>query len=465
MAGKFDEIKEHIKKVYRTYSRPMVIGFSGGKDSSATLQLIWEAVGELPKEHLTNDIYVITVDTLVETPYVLSYLEMKIEGINEAAETCGLPVSAYKLTPKINDSFWINLIGKGYPAPSQMFRWCTERLKIEPVNRFVKERVSKFGEVTIVLGARSAESSSRSQVLEKKKRDALGLSLHPNLSAAYIYTPIEKLTADDVWDYLLNNVQTPWGHNNRDLAAMYQNAAGGECPLVVDTSTPSCGNSRFGCWTCTLVRKDTSMENLIDSGEEWMTPLLEFRDLLSSTQDVKKKEFYRSYKRRDGYATFVRDGSKLSTGPYQFKWRKEFLKILLNAQKSVRKNGPDKNYTLISLEELKIIRKIWKDEAFDWEDSVLRIYAEVFEEELPIDSEDGVHFDGKDLILLEDVCKRENVQLGMIARLIDEERKLNGMSRRAGIIQKIDRVLSEEWRTKEEILRESGIMMNENENQ
>lgn len=113
----------------------------------------------------------------------------------------------------------------------------------------------------------------------RKKRDTLGLSQHPTLPGAYVFTPIEQLTTDEVWQYLSVNYKTPWGGNNLKLRAMYKNAsATGECPLVVDKSTPTCGNSRFGCWTCTLVDKDKAMENLIDSGEEWMEPLMEFRN-------------------------------------------------------------------------------------------------------------------------------------------------------------------------------------------
>lgn len=452
MSGKFDNIKDHIKKVYLTYKRPYVIGFSGGKDSSATLQIFWETIAELPRERLINDIFVITVDTLVETPYIQSYIDSTVEGINNAAKKTKLPVHAYKLTPKIEDSFWVNLIGKGYPAPSQRFRWCTERLKIEPANRFVREHVNKYGEVNMVLGARRAESTSRSQVMEKKERDPLGLSLHPSLPAAFVFTPIENLSDDEVWEYLLKNPDNPWGKSNRDLSAMYQNASGGECPLVLSTATPSCGNSRFGCWTCTLVEKDTSMDNLIDSGEEWLQPLVELRDLLSATQIPEEKSKYRSHKRRNGRVSLIRDGSRLSHGPYKFEWRKTFLKKLLQAQKMIREEGPDRNYELISNEELKIIRKTWKDEEYDWEDSLLKIYAEEVGVEFPIEFEDGIFFDSEDLKLLNDICKKENVQLGMVAKLIDEERKMHGMSRRAGIINRIDKVLSEEWRTEDEIV-------------
>ncbi|MCB1193045.1 MAG: hypothetical protein H7A23_12965 [Leptospiraceae bacterium] len=36
-----------------------------------------------------------------------------------------------------------------------------------------------------------------------------------------------------------------------------------ECPLVIDDTTPSCGNSRLGCWTCTVIDQDKSMGYMI----------------------------------------------------------------------------------------------------------------------------------------------------------------------------------------------------------
>jgi DNA sulfur modification protein DndC len=450
--NKYIEIKENVKKVYKAYNRPFVIGYSGGKDSTTTLQIIWEAIEELPKEDLINEVFVISVDTLVETPYIVSYINSTIENINKSAIQKKLPIKAVKLTPKIINTFWVNLIGKGYPAPSQMFRWCTERLKIEPVNRFIQDSVSKYGEVTIVLGARASESISRGHVLEKKKRDKFGLSLHKTLSSAYVFTPIEKLTDDEVWEYLLKNPYNQWNGNNRDLSAMYKNASGGECPLVVDTSTPSCGNSRFGCWTCTLVRKDTSMENLIDSGEEWMLPLLEFRNLLSETQEPDKKQIYRSRKNRKGKTLFIKNTESLSFGPYKFEWRQKFLKNLLEIEKDIQIKTQNKSVTLISHEELLEIRKIWKCEEYDWEDSVLGIYKSVYNKQMISNLDDGVYFSQEDFLLLQDLCNKNNTPIGMVAKLIDLERKIFGISKRSGIIDKIDTILSEEWRSENEII-------------
>ncbi len=453
---KFTAIIQHIRKVYLTYNRPFIIGYSGGKDSTLTLQLVWEAIEGLSRDHVKQSIYVISTDTLVETPIIRKYILNNIEKINIASQAKGLPIHAYLLTPRYEDSFWVNLIGKGYPAPSRMFRWCTERLKIAPVDSFIKEQVNKWGETTIVIGARGNESASRSQVLSKKVRDNLGLSKHPSLPAAYVFTPIEHLTTDDVWSYLIAE-ENKWGMDNNILKALYAKASGGECPMVLDKTTPSCGNSRFGCWVCTVVSKDISITNLIEAGEKWMTPLLEFRNLLASTQDPSVKHKYRSHKRRNGKITLVRDGSKISYGPYKFEWRQEFLKRLLLTQKIVRNIGPDPAYSLISLKELEIIRDIWRQEEHDWADTVPIIYREIVGEDIFNTKEDRSILNLEDFNLLRKICITENMPVELIAKLIDLEKKLSAMNQRASIMNKIDRIIGEDWRTEKEFIASLNI--------
>jgi putative sulfurtransferase DndC len=275
-----EDIQTEIRETYLADDRPWVIGYSGGKDSTTTLQLIWYAIQDLPEDEQTKPIYVISSDTLVETPKIVNHITSSLDNINEYAEKDNLPFEAHKVYPDVSDSFFVNLIGRGYPAPNQTFRWCTERLKIDPADNFIMEKVSEHGEVVVILGARKAESATREQVMNLHSIEGSNLSRHSKFKSAFVYTPIEDWTVDDVWDYLLQ-VDCPWGKSNRDLAALYQEADD-ECPMVIDTSTPSCGNSRFGCWTCTVVSEDKAMENMVDGGDKWLEPLLQFRDLLSS---------------------------------------------------------------------------------------------------------------------------------------------------------------------------------------
>ncbi len=240
--------------------------------------------GSPSAEKRTKQVHVISSDTLVETPVIVGLIDQSLERIRTTARATHLPFSATKVQPVIGETFWVNLIGRGYPAPNRSFRWCTDRMKIQPADRFIMEQVSKSGEVIVILGVRKQESMTRAQVMSLARIKGSLLSRHRTLPNTFVYTPIADFSTEDVWGYLLQN-PSPWGNNNRDLLALYKSANAGECPLVVDETTPSCGNSRFGCWVCTVVSKDHAMEAMVDGGEDWMIPLLEFRNLLASTQD------------------------------------------------------------------------------------------------------------------------------------------------------------------------------------
>lgn len=441
---------EEIRNVYLDNPHPWVIGYSGGKDSTTALQMIWWALSKLQREQLTKRVYIISSDTLVETPKIVDYIDSSLKKMNETAGLQGLPFTAHKVKPVLKDAFWVNLIGRGYPAPSKRFRWCTDRLKIEPANQFILDKVAEHGEVIIVLGVRKSESATRAQVMSLHRIKGSLLSRHSTLPSASVYTPIEDFNVEDVWTYLLQ-VPSPWGSNNRDLVTLYRNAQAGECPLVVDKTTPSCGNSRFGCWVCTVVTKDKSMEAMIENGEEWLEPMLEFRDLLASTQDPAVKSQVREYKRRNG-RVMAKAGGGIIYGPYKFDVRKDLLRRLLQTQAQVRKTGPDPKEQLISAEELFEIRRLWRSEAQDWEDSVPKIYREVTGEDLDWITDDQPTFSAEERSMLDVICDRNDVPSTMVAKLLDVERELHGMSRRSSIHQRIASVLGEDWRSEEEVI-------------
>lgn len=447
------DIWQEIQEVYLQDDRPWIIGYSGGKDSTATAQLVWQAVGRLPAEKRSKPVYVICSDTMVETPIIVDHINKNIERINEEADEKDLPFTGHKVMPKIKDSFWTKLIGEGYPAPQSRFRWCTDRMKIKPADEFILNKVSEHGEVIVVLGARKAESMSRAQVMEKRSIQGTPLSSHSSLPNVLVYTPIEDWTTEDVWTYLLQ-MPSPWGANNRDLAAMYQ-TADGECPLVIDSSTPSCGNSRFGCWTCTVVEKDKSMEAAIDEGEEWMEPLLKFRDFLAETQDPERKKEVRRHKRKVGtIQTKDHNDDELVRGPYRLDFCKELLRGLLKTQEEVREKGPDPEMDLIKPGELHEIRRIWRFERGDWEDSVPEIYEDVTGETLDWVDEDLDTGSEMELALLKEVAREHDLPVRLLTKLIDTEREYQGMKYRSRVYKNLKTVLREDWRSEEEVLRQ-----------
>jgi len=445
------EIYAEVRDLYLSDHRPWIVGYSGGKDSTTVVQIIWNAVKALAPEQRKKPIYVISSNTLVETPVIINTINKNLDLINKAAQEQNLPLRAFKLYPKIKDSFWVLLIGKGYPAPSKSFRWCTDRLKIRTSDNFILEKVSEHGEVILVLGVRKSESSARAQLMNLYKINGSLLSRHSKFAQSFVYTPIEDFTKDDVWAYLLQN-PSPWGGDNRDLLALYKNADSNESSLVIDENSPPAGNSRFGCWTCTVVTEDRALMGLIDSGEKWLEPLLKYRNMLSETQDIDKKPIYRDYKRMDGKIKYKKDGSgELIRGPYKFEYCKQFLKKLLETQREVQANGPNPNLQLILPEELHEIRRIWRQEKGDWEDSVPKIYREVMGTDLEWVKDDLGSFSGSEEQLLEMICTKHDVPVRLVTKLLDIERQVQGMKRRTAVYSKIEDALGEEWRSEEEI--------------
>lgn len=432
-----------IQTVYLADNRPWILGFSGGKDSTCMTQIVWDAISRIPAKDRTKKIFIISSDTLVESPKIVETVTDTLQKMEDGAKKHNVPIETNLVRPKLEDTFWVCLLGKGYPAPSTTFRWCTDRLKIKSANTFIEEQVSEFGEVIMVLGSRKAESSTRAQVINSHHIDGTHLSHHSTLPQAFIYPPLQDFTTEDVWNYLLKNKNTPWGTNNRDLLSMYQDANAAECPLVVDTSTSSCGNSRFGCWVCTVVERDRSMENLIDSGESWMEPLLELRQMLKDTQDPEKKKEVRELKHRNGNIVFWQD--RLTMGPYKFEFCKNILKILLETQNAVRKNGPDPKVELITKDEIHEIQRIWRVERGDWKDSAYQIYHENVGERLVRDIDDLGMFGLVEQKELEKACKESGVPTLLVARALNAEFEAQGVTSRQKVHTKLEKILIEEW--------------------
>ena len=140
--NKFRDAVERVKRVYKQDERPWIIGYSGGKDSTAACTVVLTALAEMNKDELKKHVYIISSDTMVETPLIINEIDTTLYKMEQYAKKNGLPISTQKVQPKFDNSFWANLIGRGYPCPNQTFRWCTDRIKIEPANRFIKEVVA-----------------------------------------------------------------------------------------------------------------------------------------------------------------------------------------------------------------------------------------------------------------------------------------------------------------------------------
>nr|VFJ70074.1 MAG: DNA sulfur modification protein DndC [Candidatus Kentron sp. FW] len=344
-----------LHDLYHSDDRPWVVAFSGGKDSTLLLQLVFDLLLRIG-DRASKPVHVVSSDTRVEAPNIGAYLKGTLARIEEGGGQHNLDLHAHLVSPEPQDSFWGRLIGKGYPSPTRWFRWCTTKMKILPTRNVMERITRESGSAVLLLGTRTNESNERGRRMRGKEYTARGLNSHYEIPNVLVASPIVDWTNDEVWEYLVSHNPPPWGGNHDFLLQLYRQAAGGECPIVLDLNMPSCGGSRFGCWTCTVVKEDRSMQGFIDSGETWMQPLIMFRNWL---KEIRERPDWRSPTRRDG---------STGLGPFLPIKRIEILRKLLALEKTVGE-------LLVSDGELRYIQSQWRRE-FDLAETVFNLARE-----------------------------------------------------------------------------------------
>ena len=418
-----------------TTDRPWIIGFSGGKDSTVLLTLVWLALRKIKEEkivpfQLRRPIYVVCNDTMVENPIISTYVDEVLNQIEKQAREEDMPIFVRKTIPKLEDSFWVNVIGEGYPVPNTAFRWCTDKMKIKPTARFITEQVDECGEAIILIGTRKAESATRARSIKKHEIHGQRLTHHTILHNTYVYAPIKELMLEEVW-YIINAIPCPWGFDNKILFNIYMDASADdyECPTVVtDKSHGSCGQSRFGCWVCTVVKDDKSMRSLIKNGREWMQPLYDFRIELDSERNAIENRM-----------PFRRDGRRAvnDMGPYIFSYRAKILRRLLEVQHELQQRDP--KIKLISDQELIAIQVNWYRD-FNFGHQVSEIYNSIYKESFSMEENEKNKLEAE---LMREVCKNNPDEGELIEQLLLLQKSKSLMQRRRGLKNEIELRLKE----------------------
>ncbi|WP_298418086.1 DNA phosphorothioation system sulfurtransferase DndC [uncultured Kordia sp.] len=416
-------------------NRPWIIGFSGGKDSTVMLTLVWLSLlkikNEVDEKFLKREVWVVCNDTLVENPIITNYVNGILEKIKVAAIRHNLPIKVKKTIPRLEDSFWVNLIGKGYPAPNNAFRWCTERLKIKPTSRFIDEIVNSedndHKEAIVLVGTRKSESASRAKSIKKHEIKGKRLTKHPLQKNVFVYSPIKELYLEEIW-YIINTFESPWGAEKNQLFNIYSDASADdyECPtLVSNKEHKSCGQSRFGCWTCTVVRKDKSISAQIENGEEWLIPL---RDVRNWIQEERNNPDNRSDYRRNGTLAAIPNG-----GYVVQKHRVKILEKVFEAQKKINDMGID--VELINNQELIAIQVTWyRDLYFDFK--VSDIYNKIFNKNLDMKQHNELIKKEEEILL--SACENNKEHFSLIQDLLKLEKSKTIMMKRRGLIEDIE---------------------------
>lgn len=355
VVGRFRAATDAIRQEYlRRHNDPWVIAFSGGKDSTLLLQLAWEMLSALPNDKRHRKIYIVGNDTLVESPLVIRHLRATIEKIDGAIAAHSLPMETLITRPNIDQTFWVNVIGRGYIPPTRNFRWCTDRMKIIPTSKLLERLVRAHKRAVLLVGTRMSESMNRRRNMEKHSISGKAMNPHSAIAGCRMFAPLAEFEDEDVWLTLIQR-KPPWGGSHRELITLYRNAAGGECPLVLTKAdAPSCGTTspRFGCWTCTVVNKDRSLQGLIDSGygnTDSLKRLFDFREWLI---ELRENGVNRHRVRRNGEQKTREDGTPV-LGPFTLAIREEILESLKELQNDIGE-------PLITEAELDVIHDIWR---------------------------------------------------------------------------------------------------------
>lgn len=398
------------------------------------LTLVWRALllvrEERGQKALSRQVFVVNNDTLVENPIITDYIVEVLDCIKKGASEQNLPIRVEITLPKLEDSFWINFLGKGYPVPNNQFRWCTERLKIKPTSQFILDKVDAMGEAIVLIGTRLSESATRAKSIRKHEIKGHRLTKHPLNPNTFTYAPIRELYLEEVW-YVLSKEPSPWGYDNDKLLQIYADASADdyECPtMITDKTQPSCGQSRFGCWVCTVVKEDKSMKALVEHGNAWMAPMLAYRDLMVEGRNVSENRYAT---RRNGQAAVDAEGHNM--GNYTFEYRKDMLKRLLILQRDLQKIKP--HMELVSNQELVAIQINWFRDGF-FTPKVTDIFNDVYKRTMPFEN-----MQYQERLLLEQVCKDTPEDYHLINDLVSLQKSKTILMNNNGLQGDIERRL------------------------
>lgn len=294
------------------------IAYSGGKDSTALLCVVIYLIktGRVPRP---KSLIVLRSDTRMELPP----LDVTARKIMDEVEAMGF--EAKTVLPALDDRFFVYILGRGVPPPSNTFRWCTGQIKVEPMVEALKSLRDAYGKKFLMLtGVRIGESAARDARIALscgKNNSECGqgwLQVETPDAVADTLAPLLHWRLCHVWDWL-NFFEDEHGFSTHFVASVYGQDE--------DLET----HARTGCIQCNLASRDLALENIIRR-PEWRKyePLVQLKPLYARL----KLPHYRL--RKDGGET-RKDGSLVKNpcrmGPLTFQARLMGLNEVKRIQK------------------------------------------------------------------------------------------------------------------------------------
>lgn len=370
MQHKIKQAIGFMKDAFLNDDRPIYLAFSGGKDSTVLLSLFVQMLLSLaPSQRKRKRIYALFSNPQLEMPPVIQAIEDSISRFKAFAEEHDLPVEFHIVQPKEDDTFMVQVIGRGTPLPRNDARWCTFKWKINPMTEKINEVLERHGGYIALTGARKDESDERRKRLEANAVEPGSPMKHHTTSGCNLLCAIEDWTSGDVWTYIYSHASS-WVDSN-EIGRLYSEAAGDgdECTSMLEGQAgekPGCSKSaRYGCWVCPLFRgSDRTLTNLIEH-YGYLAPMNDFRNWLVPYATGEWENVRDVYNHKEGFRRTPYDYENdrwqmTSPGGYNLNFRAEILRRLLDTEVKVKQTGEDRE--LISDSDLCRIQSMWLNE-------------------------------------------------------------------------------------------------------
>ena len=357
-----------------------LLAFSSGKDSSCVANLMLNAAINLLKAGFKVPKMIIShSDTGVESPVVRALADGELEKMRKFAEQHGLPLEIRIGRPTLSANFATRVIGgRALPPFPQSKRDCSTDWKAlvgqRISNQVAKEHDARDPAVVTLIGTRSNESATRR--VKTAARKETPHEIWYSVTGEARLSPILDWETDDVWTYLGECAAGEHLSYSDFQATMefYADAGASSCVIVADmkssATSKACG-ARAGCWTCSAVSADHSVQNMIAQNPErypYLVPLLELRNFIADTQwDWSRRNFIGR--------TISSDGTiKVGADQYSPQMVEDLLYYTLAAQARANELGSPSIVQAVGLRELIAIDFFWSLRAWHPPFHALSIY-------------------------------------------------------------------------------------------
>ena len=345
------ELSAESLRHYGSLYKHWAIAFSGGKDSTATVTLVADLLdkGLVPQP---ASITVLYADTRQELPP----LHNAAMGVLKALRERGFDTRV--VLPELDHRFFVYMLGRGVPPPSNTFRWCTPKLKVMSIERELEALREEYGEKFLMLtGVRVGESAARDQRIAlscTKDGGECGQGWFQQTTSGAIsdtLAPLLHWRVCHVWDWLVK-ADIELGFPTFEIAEVY----GHDPQDDLGESEPM--NARTGCIGCPLVQKDAALERVVAQPKwAYLAPLEKLRPLYWEM----KKPQHRLRKHGEVRKAATKYIGRNRLGPLHMEARRSMLEQVLAIQGEVNRAAKAQGLpevVLINEEELARIEEL-----------------------------------------------------------------------------------------------------------